>query len=125
MLYSPSFITMALANLSTVCSIGAFFLFPLFITSHGGSKAAIGVIMGIASLTSALCRPWIAEMIDRISLKRSYTIGSLILGVLVYLLFRGDLPRFKRALEGRPADGEAYPHIDNPANFVIERVVLK
>jgi MFS family permease len=96
MLYSPSFITMALANLFTVCSIGAFFLFPLFITSHGGSKADIGVIMGIASLTSVLCRPWIAEMIDRIGRKRSYTIGTLVLSVLplAYLLFRGDVSRF-------------------------------
>ena len=39
MLYSPSFIIMAFANLFIVSSFGTFFLFPLFITSHGGSKS--------------------------------------------------------------------------------------
>ena len=38
---------MAFANLFVVSSFGAFFLFPLFITSHGGSKADIGIIMGV------------------------------------------------------------------------------
>ena len=47
MLYSPSFITMAFANLFIVSSFGTFFLFPLFITSHGGSKSDIGIIMSV------------------------------------------------------------------------------
>ena len=47
MLYSPSFITMAFANLFIVSSFGTFFLFPLFVTSHGGSKSDIGIIMGV------------------------------------------------------------------------------
>ena len=95
-LYSPAFITMAFANLFTVSSIGAFFLFPLFIADHGGSKADIGIIMGAASLTSVFCRPWISEMIDRIGRKRSYTIGTLVVSLLplTYLLFRGHISQF-------------------------------
>jgi len=96
MLYSPSFITMAFSNLFTVSSFGTFFLFPLFITSHGGFKSDIGIIMGVFALSSVLCRPWISDMIDRIGRKRSYTIGCIIMSVLplIYLLFRGTLSDF-------------------------------
>jgi len=96
MLYSRSFITMACVNLFIVSSFGTFFLFPLFITSHGGSKSDIGIIMGVFALSSVLCRPWISHMIDRIGRKRSYTIGCMIMSILplIYFLFRGELSDF-------------------------------
>jgi len=96
MLYSRSFITIASANLFTVSSFATFFLFPLFITDHGGSKSDIGIIMGVLALSSVLCRPWISSMIDRIGRKRSYTIGCATMSILplIYLLFRGDLSQF-------------------------------
>jgi len=100
MLYSPSFITMAFSNLFTVSSFGTFFLFPLFITSNGGSKSDIGIIMGVFALSSVLCRPWISDMIDRIGRKRSYTIGCSIMSILplIYLLFRGNISHFYLSL---------------------------
>ena len=100
MLYNPSFITMAFSNLFTVSSFGTFFLFPLLITSYGGSKLDIGIIMGVFALSSVLCRPWISNMIDRIGRKRSYTIGCSIMSVLplIYLLFQGNLSRFYLSL---------------------------
>lgn len=96
MLYSRSFLLMSFANFFTVSSFGTFFLFPLFITDHGGSKADIGIIMGVFALSSVLCRPWIADLIDRIGRKQSYTIGCLIMSSLpiAYLLFRGELSHF-------------------------------
>ncbi len=95
-LYSPPFLRMALANLFTVSSFGCFFLFPLFITEHGGNTADVGMIMGAFALSSVLCRPWISEMVDRIGRKRSYTIGCLVMSILplTYLLFRGELTHF-------------------------------
>lgn len=95
-LYNRSFVLMAAANLFTVSSIGAFFLFPLFITSHGGSKADIGIIMGTLALSAVACRPWISEMIDSLGRKRSYTVGCTIMSLipLAYLLFRGELDSF-------------------------------
>jgi MFS family permease len=95
-LYTPSFILMAAANFFNVSSFSTFFLFPLFITSHGGSKADIGVIMGTAMLSSVLCRPWISEMIDRIGRKRCYGIGCIIMSLvsLSYLMFKGQLTGF-------------------------------
>jgi MFS family permease len=91
---------MALANFFTVSSFGSFFMLPLFVTRHGGSKADIGVVMGVFALASVLSRPWIAEMIDRIGRKRSYTIGSCLMTILplTYLLFHGTLDRFYLAL---------------------------
>ncbi len=91
---------MSLANLFTVSSFGTFFLFPLFITSRGGSKADIGIIMGAFALSSVLSRPWISAMIDRIGRKRSYTIGTFIMSglPLTYLLLRGDLSQFYGSL---------------------------
>ena len=89
MLYSPTFLTMALANLFTMSSISTFFLFPLFITGHGGTKADIGIMMAAFTIASILCRPWISEMIDRIGRKKCYTIACLILSLLplFYLFF--------------------------------------
>jgi MFS family permease len=95
-LYSSPFLMMAFANFFTVSSFGSFFLFPLFITNHGGSKADIGIAMGAFTLSSVLCRPWISEMIDRVGRKKSYTIGCLIMSLLppAYLFLQGDIVDF-------------------------------
>jgi len=95
-LYTPSFILMAAANFFNVSSFSSFFLFPLFIMSHGGSKADIGIIMGAAVLSSVLCRPWISEMIDRIGRKRSYGTGCIIMSLVSvsYIMFEGQLSGF-------------------------------
>ena len=79
MLYTPAFWAMALANLCHTASFSAFFLLPLYILEHGGNQGDIGVIMGIFALASAISRPWVAEMIDRIGRKRSYTLGSILM----------------------------------------------
>lgn len=96
MLYTPAFAALFLANLTMVASFSAFFLFPLFITAHGGSETDIGLLMGCFALASAACRPWVSEMIDRIGRKRSYTIGSLIMALapLFYLLLGGEIADF-------------------------------
>jgi MFS family permease len=96
MLYSRSFIIMGFANLFVVSSFGTFFLFPLFLMDHGGSKSDIGIIMGVLALSSVLFRPWISDMIDRIGRKKSYTFGCMMMTVLplIYLFFRGNLSHF-------------------------------
>ncbi|MCK5825433.1 MAG: MFS transporter [Desulfuromusa sp.] len=96
MLYTPAFAALYLANFTLVASFAAFFLFPLFITGHGGNQQDIGIIMGVFALASALCRPWIAEMIDRIGRKRSYTIGCAIMTLmpLFYLTLQGNLSNY-------------------------------
>ena len=88
MLYTPAFWAMALANLCHTASFSAFFLLPLYILDHGGNQGDIGIIMGVFALASAICRPWVAEMIDRIGRKRSYTVGSVLM-VLSPLLYLG------------------------------------
>lgn len=94
MLYTPAFAALFFANLCTVASFAAFFLFPLLITAQGGSQQDIGIIMGAFALASAACRPWVAEMIDRFGRKRSYSIGCLLMTLmpLLHLLLSGQLP---------------------------------
>ena len=96
MLYTPAFAALFIANLFFVASFASFFLFPLFITGHGGSRQDIGMIMGIFALASALCRPWVAQMIDRFGRKRSYTVGCTIMTLLplFYLLLKGPLANY-------------------------------
>lgn len=96
MLYSRTFFALAIANLACLSSFGTFFLFPLFITGHGGDQVDIGIAMGAFSLASVLCRPWISDMIDRVGRKKSYALGSLIMTVLplAYLFFKGNLYTF-------------------------------
>jgi MFS family permease len=96
MLYTYSFVAMALANFCITSSFSTFFLFPLFIADRGGSEGDIGLVMGVFALASALCRPWISGMIDRIGRKKSFGIGSMAMTLLplVYLTFRGDLTDF-------------------------------
>jgi len=96
MLYSRTFLTMALANFFTMSSVSIFFLFPLFITRHGGTKADIGIMMAVFTIASILSRPWISEMIDRLGRKKCYTLACLILSSLplAYLFFKGDLSSF-------------------------------
>jgi len=95
-LYTPAFIIMATANLFLVSSMGAFFLFPLFLLKSGASKTDIGILMGAMALASVICRPWIAQMVDRVGRKRGYSIGCLIMtGVsLSYLFLSGPLSNF-------------------------------
>ncbi len=92
MLYTPAFWAMALANLCHTASFSAFFLLPLYILDHGGRQDDIGIIMGIFALASALCRPWISSMIDRIGRKRSYTLGSILMVVAPFLYLAVDDP---------------------------------
>ncbi len=79
MLYTPAFWAMALANLCHTASFSAFFLLPLYVMEQGGSQGDVGMVMGVFSMASALCRPWISSMIDRIGRKRSYTLGSILM----------------------------------------------
>lgn len=93
MLYTPAFFALFFANLAHVASFSSFFLFPLFITGHGGNNQDIGLIMGAFACASAFSRPWVASMIDRIGRKRSYTIGCIVMSLmpLLHLFFQGPL----------------------------------
>jgi MFS family permease len=99
-LYGRQFILMASANFFIITSLSSFFLFPLFITSHGGTKSDIGILMGAMTLSSVLIRPWISAMIDRFGRKRSYLLGTLIMTVMpaVYIVFHGNLADFYTSL---------------------------
>jgi MFS family permease len=95
-LYTSTFIRMSLTHLFLAASFGTFYLLPLFIVGHGGSKADTGILMGAFGLSSVICRPWISNMIDRMGRKKTYTLGTLIMATLplAYLPFEGELRAF-------------------------------
>ena len=92
-LYSRQFFLLWIANFFIVMSLGSFFLFPLFITQNGGSKADIGILMGAMMLSSVLFRPWVSQMVDHFGRKKIFSMGTLILiGVpVVHVFFKGDI----------------------------------
>ena len=93
MIYTPAFWAMAVANFAQTASFSAFFLLPLYLLEHGGDRGDIGIVMGMFALASAVCRPWVSEMIDRIGRKRSYTLGNLLMvaAPLLHLAFSEPL----------------------------------
>jgi len=92
-LYSFSFFALFVANLCTVASFSAFFLFPRYITLLGGSKLDIGILMGAFAFASACCRPWVATMVDGFGRKRSFIVGAAILTFipLLHMPLKGDI----------------------------------
>jgi len=95
-LYSRPFILIWIANFFVLCNLSSFFLFPLFITEHGGNKSDIGILMAAMMISSILMRPWIAQLVDRFGRKKSYFLGTLIMTIMpvVYMLFDGALSNF-------------------------------
>jgi MFS family permease len=78
-----------------VSSFSAFFLFPLIISQQGGNRQDIGIIMGTFAFAAAVSRPWVADMIDRVGRKKTYTFGCLIMALmpLLHLLLSGTIDR--------------------------------
>lgn len=95
-LYTPAFFALYFANLAIVASFSAFFMFPLYLTANGGNNQDIGLIMGAFACASALSRPLVSSMVDRIGRKISYILGSLVMSLmpLVHLLCLGPLEQF-------------------------------
>jgi MFS family permease len=93
MIYTPAFWAMAAANFLQTASFSAFFLLPLYLLDHGGNRSDVGLIMGAFALASAVCRPWVSEMIDRIGRKRSFSLGNVVMiaAPLAYLGFADPL----------------------------------
>lgn len=101
MLYTPAFFALFIANLAIVASFTCYFLFPLFITSHGGDSTDIGILMGVFALASAACRPWVSPLIDRFGRKHCFTSGCMIMISLpiCYPMFaQSPLPLFALSL---------------------------
>ena len=95
-IFNRQFVILWATNFFAVASMSAFFLFPLFITSHGGSKSDIGILMGAMALSSVITRPWVSQVIDRIGRKKSYLLGIIISTCMpiTHIYFKGELSDF-------------------------------
>ncbi|MGW8192691.1 MAG: hypothetical protein ACWGOX_00360 [Desulforhopalus sp.] len=49
-----------------ITGIGMFYMFPLFVLELGGSRADIGLLVGLMSLAAVAGRPLVSNMVDRI-----------------------------------------------------------
>lgn len=76
---SKDFILLLVASFLCFTTIGAFYLFPLFIMDLGGSKADIGILMGVTALSAVGVRPWVSGLVDRMGRKASFALGSMLI----------------------------------------------
>jgi MFS family permease len=92
-LLTQRFLWLLAANLCMWIGIGSFFLFPLFILSVGGTKADIGILVGVMPLVCILVRPWASEMVDRAGRRAVLASGCALMGgaVLACLWFQGPI----------------------------------
>ncbi len=75
-LFTPQFNLLLAANLFIWIGFGAFILFPLFILDIGGTKADIGILMGVMPFAAVVVRPWAAEMVDRLGRRIAMAAGG-------------------------------------------------
>jgi MFS family permease len=79
-LFTPQFNMLLAANLFIWIGFGSFFLFPLFILDIGGTKADIGILMGVMPFAAVVVRPWASEMVDRLGRRIVMAAGGGIMG---------------------------------------------
>ena len=92
-LLTHRFLWLLAANLCMWIGVGSFFLFPLFILSVGGTKADIGILVGVMPLVCILVRPWASERVDRAGRRAVLASGCALMGgaVLACLWFQGPI----------------------------------
>ena len=92
-LLTRRFLWLLAANLSMWVGLGGFYLYPLFILGVGGTKADIGILVGVMPLVSVLVRPWASEMVDRVGRRPVLASGYALMGgaALACLWFPGSI----------------------------------
>ncbi len=103
-LWSRDFLVALLGYFLLFMSVSLFFIFPLYLEQFEPSKAQVGWIMGVHSLTAIAVRPFSGRMIDRRGGKplSLVGIGLLIVTLPLFHLVRdaGVLPLALRGLTG-------------------------
>ena len=84
-LLSKPYVLLSLANFLMIAGVGCSLVYPLFLLHFGGTKSDIGILMGVMSLASVLCRPLISELIDRFGRSRCYMGGCLVMASVNFL----------------------------------------
>jgi MFS family permease len=80
-LFTTQFNILLTANLFIWIGIGAFILFPLFILDIGGTKADIGILMGVMPFAAVVVRPWASELVDRLGRRIVMAAGGGMMGI--------------------------------------------
>lgn len=92
-LMTKDFILLLMASFLVFTAMGVFYLFPLYVLSLGGSKADIGMLMGLMALSAVAVRPWVSVRVDQIGRKASLALGYFLIFVvsIAHLLLAGTL----------------------------------
>jgi len=77
-LFNLNFFLLFMAHLFFGFAFWPYVLLPVFLQNLGSDLSSIGVIMGAASVSGILIRPWIGVALERIGRKRCLFIGGLI-----------------------------------------------
>ncbi len=87
-LITRNFCILFMAHLFFGFSFWPYVLLPVFIQDMGSSLAEVGIIMGAASVSGMLIRPWSGDALDRVGRRSSLLAGGLIffLTHLFYLM---------------------------------------
>lgn len=101
---SLNFLLLFTAHLLFGFSFWPYVLLPVFLQNLGSDLAAVGIIMGVASVSGMLIRPWTGNALERIGRRKCLLIGGAIFFVthLLYLSIdhMGPLIYIVRLLHG-------------------------
>jgi MFS family permease len=92
-LFTKDYFLLAVSNLFMMTAYAYFLVYSLFVLHIGGDKTDIGILIGVMSLTSVFCRPWVTTAVDRMGRKKSYVCGGIIIIVVSfsYQFFERDI----------------------------------
>jgi len=77
-LFTPNFVLLFMAHLFFGFSFWPYVLLPVFIQDLGSNLAEVGIIMGSASISGMVIRPWLGDALDRVGRRACLLAGGLI-----------------------------------------------
>lgn len=87
-LLTPNFCFLFMAHFSFGFSFWPYVLLPVFLQGLGSTLSEVGIIMGAASISGMIVRPWTGEALDRIGRRSCLLAGGLVFFIThIFYLF--------------------------------------
>lgn len=83
-IFTPTFLTVWLANFLFFTTLSSFYLLPLYVKSLGGSEAEIGLIMGAFNAVAIFGQPLVGEWVDRAGRRPFMVTGAALVAVATF-----------------------------------------
>jgi predicted MFS family arabinose efflux permease len=85
-LFTPNFILLFIAGLFFGLAFWPYVLLPVFLQNLGADLLVVGILMGAASFSGIVVRPWVGSALDRVGRRKCLITGGLIF-FLAHLLY--------------------------------------